>query len=99
MPRTDYLYLTENRFYLFAGELAGAFAAGRLAAGAGVAGFAVAVDAGLAPDVAFAGAAFALAVFAGVAAGVLVFAAAGVEAPAGRAPLSSFGLSTTFLAR
>jgi hypothetical protein len=82
--------------YLFAGAFAEGFAAGVAAGFAGeAAGFAAALafaaGAALALVFALAGAAFAFD----------VFAAAGVEeaAPAGRAPLSSFGLSTTFFAR
>lgn len=79
--------------YLLAAGFAGAFAAG-LAAGV-AAGFAGVFATG------FALAAAALAFAGALAAGaVFVFVlAAGVEAPAGRAPLSSFGLSTTFFAK
>ena len=67
---------------------------------AGVAGLAFVFGDGFA--LAFAGVFAFKAVFAAFAlagAAVFAFAFAGVEAPAGRAPLSSFGLSTTFFAR
>jgi hypothetical protein len=82
---------------LFAGALVTGLAAG-VTAGLVTAGFVFAAFAdGLAVAFAFVGAVF-------VATGAVftfVFAGAGVDddAPAGRAPLSSFGLSTTFFAR
>ena len=84
--------------YLLAGAVVAGFAAG-VVAGFVAAGFGVAaaLAAGFAAVLAFADVVLA---FVG-AAGVLVFVIAGVDddAPAGRAPLSSLGLSTTFLAR